>query len=115
MATSKHPVNISFNEVNTDPQSYLSSSQVVNSFRPLPNQQQSYNLSTIKYVYNPYPNPVIYPNRSLYTNPDVNRTPQLFQPAPTQVQRVFIPQISSPINSSNNSSTFIMHPHLFAR
>jgi hypothetical protein len=69
MATTKHPVNISFHEINPGPHSMLSSSQVVNSFKPLAEQQPPYNLSTIKYLYNPYPNPVIYPNHSLYIKP----------------------------------------------
>jgi hypothetical protein len=129
IATSKQPINISYNESNlAPPLNYLSSSQVVSSFRPLAEQQNpAYNLSTIKYVYNPFQNAVVYPNHSLYAKPDTIRAAPIFHAAPrinygdnnrivnNDVGRPHFPQMVSPTSSSNNSSTSIMHPHLFSR
>jgi hypothetical protein len=128
IATTKQPINISYNESNLPPLNYLSSSQVVSSFRPLAQQQNlPYNLSTIKYVYNPFQNSVVYPNHSLYAKPESIRAAPIFQAAPrihyedkskivnNGEGRPYFPQMVSPTSSSNNSSTSIMHPHLFSR
>jgi hypothetical protein len=84
-----------FHLPNQPPQvGHLTSSQVITSFYPQAEQNNQYNLSTIKYVYNPFPQSMVYPNQAnpnLFAKPQSYRVVPVLQPGnAVPIQRIYI-------------------------
>lgn len=109
-------MNISYRQQSVPPLNhshYIQQNQILNTYKPSSSSQFPHRLSTINYMYNPYqpnlqPSTQMLPNRSISV--DKNRV-VINQP----MQKIILnPSIFvSPQGSSTNSSTSIMHPHLF--